>query len=56
MGSVHQKYVYNCFMVKMGINFGSYWLLWVNLGWRQCTSKNFGKLEILDSSGQKVKI
>ncbi len=32
-GRVFQKYVYTCFMVKMRINFRSFGLFWLNLGW-----------------------
>ncbi len=34
IGSLFQKYVYICFMVKMKINLGSFGLFWFILGWR----------------------
>ncbi len=33
MGSIYQKYVYTCFIVKMRIHFGSFGFFWFNLGW-----------------------
>ncbi len=33
VGSVYQKYVYTCFMVKIRINLGYFGLFRFNLGW-----------------------
>ncbi len=46
---VFQKYVYSSFMVKMRINLRSFGLFWFNLGWGQCSRKEFVKFEFLDS-------
>ncbi len=35
VGSINQKYVYACFMVKIRINLGSFGVFWFNLGWWQ---------------------
>ncbi len=55
-GSIFQKCVYSCLMVKMRIDLRSFGLFSFILGWGQCVRKEFVKFKFLDSWGQKVQI
>ena len=49
-GSDYEKYVHTSFIVKLKIKFGSCGLFWLNLGWEQCSRKEFVEFEFLGFS------
>ena len=56
VGSVFWKFVYSSFMVKMRIDFRSFGLFWLILGWGWCVRKESVKFEFWGFWGQKVQI